>query len=181
MPKGLPIERNVILVRTYTDAQKRLVSYPQCKVFSFNDEFIAFRDIYRHKSQLFRDDSWNLDHLVFDWLKLHGVKKIYYFERKTKKLFKITIKRIENALKRKEAYKEKLHNHTQYFIPRYLWSTNPPEKNEVLVIARKWIKAEISVGWMGDTFDRLEKREPSTYINPKIKQRLAKEFREKYA
>jgi len=181
MPKTLPIEKNVVLVRKYTDAYKQFVSYPQCKVFFFNDEFIAFRDIYRHKSQLFRDDSWNLDHLAFDWLKLHGVKKIYYFERKNRKLFKITIKRIENALERKEAYKEKLHNHTQYFIPRYLWSTNPAEKNEVLVASRKWIKSEIDVGWMANTFDKLEKREPSTYINLEVKQRLAKVFREKYA
>lgn len=178
---NLPIEKNVVLIRKYTDAQKRLVSYPQCKVFQFNGEYVAFRDIVGWKSKLFRDNSYNLDHVVAEWLKLHGVKKIYYYEHKTRNLFKLSLLSLSNALKRGEAYKEKLHNHTQIFVPRFLWGVNPPEKNEVLVASRKWIKAEVDCSWLAETFNRLEKREPNIYINPEVRQRLKEIWREKYA
>src|SRR3990167_3045473 len=153
------IEKPVVLVRKYTDCQGQLASFPQCKVCSIDDDdnWFAFRDIYRHKSQLFRDDTWNMDHLVFDWLRIHKVEKIYYFERKSGKLYKITLTRIQNSLFRpNETYKEKLNNHTQYFIPRYLWQVNPPEKEKVLSASRKWIKNEIDVSWMETTYPRLD-------------------------
>jgi hypothetical protein len=177
----LPIERNVVLVRKYQTANKQLVSYPQCKVLQINGEFVAFRDIYGNKSRLFRDNSWNVDHIIFEWLKLYGVKKIYYYECKNKRLFRITVQIIENALKRKDTYQEKLNNHTQIFIPRFLWKTNPSEKNEVLIASRRWIKDEVDVALMGDTFDRLEKREAEVYINYDVKKKLAEMWRAKYA
>jgi len=132
----------------------------------------AFRDIYGNKSRLFRDDSWNLDHLVFDWLEIHGVEKIYYYEKKSGNLFRITTGEIRRAIKREEAYTEKLNNHTQIFLPRYLWATNPKEKKDVLDASRRWVKEEVDVGWMQTTFDRIREKENRFYISPEVKMRL---------
>lgn len=182
MTAHLPIEKPVVLIRKYTNADRQLVSYSQCKVIEVNGEWVAFRDIYPNKSQLFRDKTWNLDHLVYEWLKIHGVEKIYYFDHKTGKLFKTTLTKIKNSLKRNEAYKEKLNNHTQYFLPRFLFSEVYGEtKNQILKEARRWIKSEVDVSWMGNTFDKLEEREPSIFINYEVKKRLMEIWRNKYA
>ncbi len=156
----------VVLVRKYTDSYGKLVTYPQCKIFKL-DNFVAFRDIWQNKSRLFRDDAWNIDHIILDWLKEFNVEDIYYYERKTKILYHITLRRIHNALKMGFAYKEKLNNHTQYFIPKTLWTTNPKEKFEVLKKSNKWIKTEVDCSWKEDTFNKLEDKAPeySSYVD----------------
>ena len=172
------IEKNIVLVRKYKTTEDKLVTYPQCKVFFYDGQYIAFRDIYPNKSQLFRDKTWNMDHVVFDWLRIHGIKDVYYYDCKRKRLFKTTIKKIENGLKREEVYKEKLNNHTQYFVPNYLFSI--VINDDLLITSRKWIKSEIDVSWMSNTFDKLEKREPDIYINPDARRKLAEIWRSKF-
>lgn len=174
MLNNCQIEKPVVLVRKYRNAQGKLVSFPQCKIVEAAGEFVAFRDIWGNKSQLFRDRAWNLDHVVFDWLQKYGVKKLYYREQKAGKLYRISLQSLANALKRKEAYQEKLNNHTQIFIPKFLFAINPPETDEVIRASRRWITDEIDVSWGANTFGRLEaKQYGDSYVSPQAKTALA--------
>lgn len=182
MPNHCQIEKPVVLVRKYRNAQGKLVSFPQCKIVEAAGEFVAFRDIWGNKSQLFRDRAWNLDHVVFDWLKKYGIKKLYCCERKTNKLYRISLLSLDNALKRREAYQEKLNNHTQIFIPKFLFTINPPEAAEVLRASRRWLTDEIDVSWGANTFGRLEASQyEDQYVAPQAKAALAEIWRKNYA
>ena len=115
-----------------------------------------FRDVYKNKSELYRDNTWNVDHKVFDFLVENGVEDIFYcVERVWVKLgnshksgrivYKITVSKIKKLLEKGQAYEEKLNNHTQIFIPKQAWFCEPPESHEVKKIGRRWINNEIDV------------------------------------
>lgn len=122
-PNKYSLEKPVVLVRRYKNPQGRLVSYPQCKVVQIEGKWAAYRDVYPNKSELFRDRAWNIDHIVLNWLKKHGVNDVFYYDHKNNEAKHITVRRIDNALRCGRAKQEKLNNHTQIFVPRYLWSS----------------------------------------------------------
>lgn len=143
---SLPIEHPVVLIRKYRSVGGWLKSFPQCKVVNVNGEWVAYRDIYRNKSQMFRDNSWNIDHVVLDWLEKHGVDKIYYNDTTHKNLYQTTIKRVQNALDRGDAKKEQLNSHTQVFVLRQLFSlSSGEEESNTLRAGKTWVSREYEI------------------------------------
>lgn len=153
----MPDLKPIVLIRRYKNAQGRLVKFPQCKIVDVDNEMVCYRDIFPNRSQLFRDNSWNIDHKALDFLKENGVEKIYYFEIKSNAVYKITVKKIENALERGDARKEQLNHHTQVFIPKYLWSPCPEEEKEVINAGKRWVYDVHVLGESGNSSTEIKR------------------------
>lgn len=164
------------LKRGYTNSQGKFTSYLQGKVIFYDGEFIYYRDINRNASQLYRDNSWNMDHLIYRYLKENEIENIYYFEKKTNTLYKTTIRKVENSIGRDEAYKEKLNNHTQYFLPRGIFTRDNPEDGDIKRLSNKWISRVVDVATQLDqkpVVDKETARKAWKAVREKMKSRLA--------
>ncbi len=107
---------------------------------------IYYRDIYPKRSTLWKtryekpeSESYNIDHLVLDWLIKQGIREIHYYILPKKRLLRIEIEKIERHIKLGNITKEMLNNHTQYFIPERLFTRSNRDYSV------PWISAEISI------------------------------------
>lgn len=132
------------LVRGYTNHLGKFKYYHQGKVFPLNEKDVYYRDVKKWKARMFRDDTWNMDHMTYKWLK-GKVKTVYYYWKDKKTMYKTTMRKIDNAIGNGVAHFEKLNNHTQLFIPIDLFVQDPNETNKVLALAKPHITQEWNV------------------------------------
>ena len=111
-----------VLYRYYTKDNGQLVKSLQGKVFDNGQELIFYRDLHEHKGRLWLEEgAWNLDYRTYLWLKAHDIKSINYFWTKEKKLYVLTIKKIQMRLDRGALAVRKIGGHRQIFLPKYLF------------------------------------------------------------
>ena len=111
-----------VLYRYYTKDNGQLVKSLQGKVFDNGQEIIFYRDLHEHKGRLWLEEgAWNLDYRTYLWLKAHDIKSIHYFWTKEKKLYVLTIKKIQIRLNKGSLVIRNIGGHRQIFLLKYLF------------------------------------------------------------
>jgi hypothetical protein len=153
-----------VIFRIYTTLEGKK-KFLQGKVFKPNgyDYEIFYRDIYPKRSTLWKSryekpesESYNIDHLVFEWLLKEGIKEIHYYIIPKRKLLRIKTEKVDRHLKLGNVKQEKLNNHTQLFIPVNLFSKSSRDYSV------PWIKSEININ------DLLKEKEEELFSGPII-------------
>ena|SRR3990167_1003502 len=160
------------LERGYTNADGKYKKYLQGKVFEVEGQTVYYRDISPNRSEMYgayQFRSWNIDHMVYEWLREQGIEKMYYFEKKSGQLYRTTVRKVENAIGRGEAVKDKQNNHTQYFLPRHIFDQELKEEFEIKTEAGKYIRRVVNVA---DSMDR------KVEINYAVKRELSKMYKQ---
>ncbi len=138
---------NCVIYRIYTTPEGKK-KFLQGKIFKPKryDYSIYYRDIYPKRSTLWKtryekpeSESFNIDHLVYDYLRKEQIKEIHYYVIPKKRLYRIEIDKIERHIKRGNVKHEMLNNHTQYFIPTDLFHHSNRDYSV------PWITAEVSI------------------------------------
>jgi hypothetical protein len=137
----------IVIYRIY-HTPEGIKRFLQGKVFipEGYEHHIYYRDVYPKRSTLWKtryekpeSESYNIDHLVLDWLIKKDIKEIHYFIVPKRQLLRITIDKVERHIKLGNIKKETLNNHTQFFIPKDLFTKS---KRDYKV---PWINSEISI------------------------------------
>lgn len=139
---------NTVIKRIYTTTEGKRECFLQGKIFrprgySFD---IYYRDVYPQRSTLYKtryarpeSESYNLDHLVWEFLRKSEVKEIHYYLFTKAKLMAVEVERVERHIKLGNVTEEKLNNHTQLFIPKRLFT----EKRRDYTVP--WITQETNI------------------------------------
>ena len=137
-----------VIYRIYTGPEGKREKHLQGKVFRPKgyDFDIYYRDIFPKRSTLWKtryekpeSESYNIDHMVLEFLQKHGVQEIHYYIKPKFKLLTVSMKKVDRHIRTGNIKKEMLNNHTQYFIPENLFTWNKRG------YAVPWITAQVSI------------------------------------
>ncbi len=155
------------LYRWYTKENGEKVRALQGKVFELEGEDIYYRDMSEHHGRMFKyDGSWNLDFRTYQYLRDHDIRRLHYYWKKDKKVYVTSVRKIASWIERNKVVLSKVNGHTQLFLPKAIFNQY-----------RKWYP----VPWINKETNIANKYVEDFSIPKDIKQRLAKEFRRKYA
>lgn len=169
---------NCVIYRIYStpEGKKKFLQGKIFKPKAYNFS-IYYRDIYPKRSTLWKtryekseSESFNIDHLVYDYLHKEQIKEIHYYILPKKRLYRVELDKVERHIKLGNVKLEMLNNHTQYFIPTDLFYQSNRD------YTTPWITSEVSINDL--LKEKQEELEKDEVIPTEVRLKLATLWRE---